>query len=182
MKAKLGKQNRIKVVKQLLDGKPAREITAEFKISRGLLYRLRKKYLLANKSAESLSLKTPSAVRVYHPKLSSERRLQLVKEVIEGKLPVSRACKNYGVSRTIFYRLKKRYLSALPKNRELALIDSSSRPKRIPRLTPQILEDKILELVRAHPEYSTHKIAAILKNSYGQPLISNKGAQNIFRR
>ena len=89
MEPKLNNQDRVRVVKQLLDGKPVNEITAEFKISRALLYRLRKKYLSSNQNAESLNLKTPSAERVHHPKLSSERRIRLIQEVVEAKLPVA---------------------------------------------------------------------------------------------
>jgi transposase-like protein len=83
-------------------------------------------------------------VLVVHPNapLSPEGRWRLVRLVVEDGWPVARAAERLQVSRTTAYRWLGRY-------RELGrvgLVDRSSRPHRMPRLTPAPVVRKIVHL------------------------------------
>jgi transposase-like protein len=81
---------------------------------------------------------------VVHPNapLSPQGRLRLVRLVVEGGWPVARAAERFQVSRTTTYRWVGRYRQAGP----AGLVDRSSRPHRMPRLTPAPTVRKIVHL------------------------------------
>jgi transposase-like protein len=81
---------------------------------------------------------------VVHPNapLSPEGRFRLVRLIVVDGWPVARAAERFQVSRTTAYRWLGRY-------RQLGragLVDRSSRPHRMPRLTPAPIVRKILHL------------------------------------
>src|SRR3990167_2695610 len=141
MKPKLDKHSRLAAVSKLLSGVLAKQVCAEFGISRALLYRLRKRYLEANKNPASLKVKSRRALSFGHPKLTPEDRLNLIKEVLEKDKSVCALCKKYGISRTVFYRLLARYHQAKSETKEgqgsgaekAALEDRPPIPHRFPK-------------------------------------------------
>jgi transposase len=81
---------------------------------------------------------------VVHPNapLSPQGRWRLVRCVVEDGWPVARAAERFQVSRTTAYRWVGRYRQA----GRAGLADRSSRPQRMPRLTPPPLVRKIKHL------------------------------------
>jgi len=99
---------------------------------------------------------------------------RVIERVILGREPVAKVCREYGISRTIFYRWLNRYEEG---GRKLDVLwEKIPEVKCYWRQATNKQIETILKIVIEHPEYSTHKIAEIL------PWISNHGVQNIFRR
>jgi transposase-like protein len=81
---------------------------------------------------------------VVHPNapLSPQGRWRLVRLIVEDGWPVARAAERFQVSRTTAYRWVGRYQQA---GRD-GLVDRSSRPHRMPRLTPAPMVRKVVHL------------------------------------
>ncbi len=79
-----------------------------------------------------------------HPNapLSPEGRLRLVRLICDHGWPVARAAERFQVSRTTAYRWLGRYRQA----GRAGLVDRSSRPRRMPRLTPAPVVRKVVHL------------------------------------
>jgi transposase InsO family protein len=70
----------------------------------------------------------------------------------------SRLCEGYGVSRTLGYRLAKRFTEG-----EAGLPERSRRPRGSPGVTPAAIEAAVLQLRGEHPAWGGRKIAGALK-------------------
>jgi transposase-like protein len=79
-----------------------------------------------------------------HPNapLSPEGRLRLVRLICDDGWPVARAAERFQVSRTTAYR----WLSRYQQDGRAGLVDRSSRPRRMPRLTPAPVVRRIVHL------------------------------------
>lgn len=111
------------------------------------------------------------------PKLTLNKRVELINKVKNQELTVVDACRAYGISRTIFYRLIKRYEESQDLN--------SLKPKKAvilvhPRKAAPKKEQRILEVVSQKPDLSSRKLAEFVSNRYFE--ISEKGTRNIFHR
>ena len=108
-------------------------------------------------------------------KLSAAKKVRLIKEVEAGK-SVSDVCRHAGISRTLFYRLKKRFKGFKT--------PSESSFKTVSLKTVSSKKQKeILLIVRKHPEYSTLKISQALgKDKNGKPIVGNHGVHNVLSR
>ncbi|MDP2632241.1 MAG: hypothetical protein Q8P25_00770 [Candidatus Curtissbacteria bacterium] len=109
------------------------------------------------------------------PKLTQKKRCELIERVRRGELSVTLGCKLYGISRTIFYRLNKRYTGK----------KSSVKPKKAqilnhPRRATPFREQTVLEKVLQNPHFSTKKLAKLITNECFA--ISEKGVRNILSR
>ncbi len=94
---------------------------------------------------------------------------------------VSQICRDFGISRTIFYRWLKRYQSVSEENKRAAL--ESQRPSGEAHWRyVKGAEEAILRLVMAHPEYSVHEISRQLPMIDGKPMMSSFGIYTIFNR
>lgn len=259
MSPKLDAQQRLKLIeKVILHKEPVAKICRENNISRVIFYRWLKRYLEADKNAQSLEPKvkseasTPNRVNqdleakileiiINNPNLScrsiyqklplngvgqpiigyhgvqnvmsrlnlstKEERLKysqnisrsntgvteynyltpeqkqaILDRVLINKEQVSEACKEYGLSRTAFYNLKRRYLQAPTGEKEEALERKKTEVARYWRQTPEEYEKAVLSLVSKHPEFGIRKLLNNLPQVAGVPIVSHHGIQNILRR
>jgi cellulose synthase/poly-beta-1,6-N-acetylglucosamine synthase-like glycosyltransferase/transposase-like protein len=109
------------------------------------------------------------------PKLSAQDRISLIEQVVLKNEPVSKVCQKAGISRTLFYRWLRRYKkegTVFPKKR------ARVSPRRVAR--EKVL--KILELVLAHPKWSSQKISSHLPKIDNRRLVGNHGVQNVLER
>ncbi len=97
-------------------------------------------------------------------------------------LKVSDACKRLGISFPTYYKWRRRLLEA-GKDSISALFDRRpSGKKHYKSLTPE-QEDAIIETILKYPEYGSQRIsAALIKNEYGMPVVSNGGVQKFLER
>jgi len=123
-------------------------------------------------------------------KLTPQERLLIIKKVEAGE-KISEVCRNYGISRPLFYRLLKRYRQSLEAakgqvsyQQELAALeDRKPIPHHLWKLTDESHQKKVLELVSKYPQLSAHKLVQVLPTRVsGRPILSNKGVQNILKR
>ncbi|TFG38864.1 MAG: glycosyltransferase, partial [Candidatus Aminicenantes bacterium] len=106
-------------------------------------------------------------------KLTAYFRKQVIALVEKQGWTVARTCREYGLSRQAFYKWRRRYSAG-----ESISLLNEIRPKPV-RQSTQIcekVEKKIIKLVCAHPEYSSHMIAHIINN------VGNHGVYNVLRR
>ena len=115
-------------------------------------------------------------------KLTPKQKLEMLERVVIGKEEVSKVCQEYGISRTLFYRLKKRYEEAALEERLQAVSPQVRYIKRYWRQTPERYEQTVLNLVVKHPEYSVRRIVRHLPKVAGVPVVGHHGVQNILRR
>ena len=140
-------------------------------------YKERLKYIRGEKTLSE----TSEGEGGRHFKLIPESRLAIIRRV-EAGAKVSAICKEYGISRTLFYRLLKRYKQASEEGKLAALSDRLPIPNHFARLTPGEIEKKVLEIVAECPQLSIHKIVEVLPQVAGRPILSNKGVQNVLAR
>ena len=107
----------------------------------------------------------------------------MVKKVEAGE-KVASVARQFGISRTLFYRYLKRYQQAQAAKEEpvKALENEAPVPKHFWHLTPPDIEKKVLDIVVQFPELSAHKIVEVLPAVGNKPILSNKGVQNVLRR
>jgi len=97
-----------------------------------------------------------------------EQRYKAVLEVSEGTISVTDVARRYGVSRQTVHKWLVRYA-----NHGLAgLADKSSKPDTCPHQMPAVVEAKILEMRRAHPEWGPRTILNRLTRAGVEPLPS----------
>jgi glycosyltransferase involved in cell wall biosynthesis/transposase len=180
VKPKLNLDQREELIKRALKGETIDRLCQEFGISRALFYRFLGRFKTKGKAA--LRPKNPKEEKLFHPKLTSQERIEVVERVLINHEKVKDVCARYGISRPIFYRLKKRYLLAKPEERSWALSDRLPIPKHPYHLISPEIEEEILSFVARYPELSSKKIVQVLPLVDGKPLVSNKGVQNVLRR
>ena len=107
--------------------------------------------------------------------LLPEERLKVVKLVDEGA-PIVQACTLFRITRRNFYKWQRRYHQSASGREYQAVTDKKPVIERYWRQVTEGQVEAIVKIVVEHPDYSTHKIAEILK------WIGNHGVQNVFRR
>ncbi len=103
-------------------------------------------------------------------------RLAVLRHAEEVTRNVSLTCRYYGITRTCFYRWRRRYAQL----GEGGLRDRSSRPRHSPRATSADVVGKIVYL-RQHYHFGPLKIAMYLKR-YHDLSLSQSGIWRILRR
>ncbi|MBI2595995.1 glycosyltransferase [Candidatus Daviesbacteria bacterium] len=93
---------------------------------------------------------------------------------------VTQICKDFNVSRTVFYRWLKRYQQLEEKNTE-SLVGLRPRGESHWRFIPGA-EDLVLKLVLSNPKYSAHQISRKLEQTNGKPIISSFGVHKILKK
>lgn len=92
---------------------------------------------------------------------------------------VSEACRQYGISRTLFYRWRRRFLSYGADG----LHPRPSRPRRWARQAEPRLEHAVLAYALAWPTHGPQRIADQLRRpSFGSWRVSGSGVYAILRR
>jgi transposase len=105
-------------------------------------------------------------------------RRQVIERATAG-MPVTRVCREAGISRTLFYRWKQRYLRA----GEAGLRPRPARPRRWGRQSPPALEQAVLAYALAYPTQGPRRIAEQLaQRRYKGWRVSATGAYKILRR
>ncbi|MFC1790528.1 glycosyltransferase, partial [Patescibacteria group bacterium] len=110
-----------------------------------------------------------------------KERLEAVRLVDEG-VPVSTVTRAYKISRPCFYKWSRRYHQASSGKEYQAVSDQRRLIKRYWRQATKKQVEIILKVVVEHPEYSTHRIADVLKRKLGEFALGNHGVQNVLRR
>ena len=87
-------------------------------------------------------------------RLTPAGRWVLVSRIVVDGWPVATAAESMGVSRETAYRWVRRYRA----EGRAGLVDRSSRPRRFPNQTPEVVEDRICEL-RLSRRWGPHRIA-----------------------
>ena len=85
-------------------------------------------------------------------------RLKILRHADSDQWNVAQTCRYFGISRTAFYRWKKRF----DQHREAGLADRSRTPHHQPRATSSAVVSKILSL-RQNYHFGAYRIAAYLR-------------------
>ena len=103
-------------------------------------------------------------------------REDFVKQVLEGKLPKSKLCAQYGISRPTGDKWLKRYLNGEP------LTDQSKAPFKTANKTPFEIEKLILDYRREHPAIGALKIKKALENKGYSGIPASSTINGILKR
>src|SRR3989338_8150253 len=90
-------------------------------------------------------------------RLSIEDKLHLIKRA-EASEKVSEICRQAGISRALFYRIRKRFYSSGKNPGSL----KPRKPQLIYKRVSGFNQNLILSIVRRYPEYSSKKISSLL--------------------
>ena len=172
MPAKLPEKEKKELIERYSRGASVTALCKEKKISRVVFYRWLKQY----KSTEE-----KKATVTINRKLSPEKRLEIITRVQAGE-KVKQLCKSYGISRTIFYRLKKRYHAAPDEKKLDALANKKPVIKRYHKQAPIAYEQAVLNAVTLYPELSSHKLVHVLPAIQNKPILGNHGVANVLKR
>lgn len=105
-------------------------------------------------------------------------RLKVMKRAEETG-NVSEACRQFGISRTLFYRWRRRYLSY----GATGLLPRPTRPQRWARQSAPQLEHAVLAYALAWPTHGPQRLADQLgRPSFGGWKVSASGVYAILRR
>src|SRR3989344_2767066 len=115
-----------------------------------------------------------------NPSGLSPRDRGIMFDMVKRGKTVSEVCRKFGISRVIFYRLKKRYEEA--GGAFFALEDKERKVERFGRQAPREVEEKIKQIVVASPLLSSHKISAFMKTQSDVPALGNHGVHNVLKR
>src|SRR3989344_2008686 len=101
-------------------------------------------------------------------------------DMVKRGITISEVCRKFGISRVIFYRLRKRYETA---GRAFsALEDKERKVERFGRQAPGEVEEKIKQIVISNPLLSSHKISAFMRTQSDVPVLGNHGVHNVLKR
>jgi transposase InsO family protein len=106
----------------------------------------------------------------------AQRRLAVLRHAEEVSGSVAKACRYYGISRTLFYKWRRRY----EEEGLSGLRDRSRRPKSSPSATPTEVVGKVIYL-RTNYHFGPQKISMYLKR-YHDIEVSTSGVWRILKR
>ncbi|HUV46561.1 MAG TPA: glycosyltransferase [Candidatus Bathyarchaeia archaeon] len=115
-------------------------------------------------------------------KLKASRRLAMIKQIEEGQKPVAQACREFGISRPVFYKWYQRYLEAPRGQKLVAMKDKERKIERFSRQIPVKYEKAVLQAVVRHPEYGIKKIMVCLPQIAAKPIVGYHGVQRVLER
>jgi transposase-like protein len=97
-------------------------------------------------------------------------KVQVLQRYQSGE-PVVRLCREFGISRTLFYRWLNRYKAS---GGRVAAMDKL-RPAGLEHWRFVNVSDILLELISEHPEYSLSQLSARLSERLGKRLLGTHG-------
>lgn len=106
----------------------------------------------------------------------AQRRLAVLRHAEEVSGSVAKTCRYYGISRTLFYKWRRRY----EEEGLSGLRDRSRRPKSSPSATPTEVVGKVIYL-RTNYHFGPQKISMYLKR-YHDIEVSTSGVWRILKR
>lgn len=109
-------------------------------------------------------------------KQKAEWRLKIIEEVIKGGKSITQVCKAHKISRKTFYCWKASYDQSSPEERLKNLENNNVKGFAHPRSISEKAQEEVLNIVRRHPEYSSHKISQI------SPEVGNHSVQKVLER
>jgi cellulose synthase/poly-beta-1,6-N-acetylglucosamine synthase-like glycosyltransferase/transposase-like protein len=119
----------------------------------------------------------------FKPKeLTPAQRLEMIERAIKYGEPVAKVCRDFEVSRPVFYKWLNRYLAVPEEEREVVLQDKKPKVERYYRQTPEKYEEAILSVVAQYPQFGVARIVEVLPQIAGKPLVGHHGVQNVLRR
>src|SRR3989339_606785 len=124
-----------------------------------------------SKDHKDLIRKNPSGL--------APRDRRLMFDMVERGKTVSEVCRRFGISRVIFYRLRKRYNEA--GGNFAALEDKKRQVERFARQAPPEIEEKVKQIIVTRPELSSHRISTVLASEH-QVALGNHGVHNVLKR
>jgi transposase len=105
-------------------------------------------------------------------KLNYSKRRKLIERIGSAEESIFALAKEFGVSRTLVYRIRGRY----EQSEDLLL--PGARRKRKPYL-PVDIEGQIIDLALSYPELSSWKLAELIK---GRIKLGHHGLYNLLKR
>ena len=105
-------------------------------------------------------------------KLNFKKRKEIIAKLNFGEQSLFSLAKGYRVSRTLLYRLRKRY------RQSENLLRPGARKKRKSSVSVD-LESQIIDLVLTYPELSSHKLTELVR---GKLRIGAHGVYNLLKR
>ncbi|HUS52013.1 MAG TPA: glycosyltransferase, partial [Candidatus Bathyarchaeia archaeon] len=114
--------------------------------------------------------------------LSPQQRLEMIERVTKFKESVSRVCRDFEVSRPVYYKWLKRYQTAPEEKRLEAFQDKVPKVERYFRQTPEKYVEAVLAVVSQYPEFGVARIVKTLPEIGSQPIVGHHGVQNVLRR
>ncbi len=152
------------------------KIAKHFKISSNGAWRVLKRKNFNTKRQRELHLKNFGPIVV--KELSFSDKLGMISHFQAGK-KVSDICKEFGVSRTIFYRWLKKYNEAGGRISSL----ESNRPEgqRHWKFIPEA-EERVIDVVIGHPDFSAQKIEKYLIAKTGKKIIGHSAIHKILKK
>src|SRR3989344_4957027 len=124
-----------------------------------------------SKDHKDLIRKNPSGL--------TPRDRMIMFDMVERGKTVSEVCRRFGISRVIFYRLRKRYNEA--GGNFAALEDKKRQVERFARQAPPEIEEKVKQIIVSRPELSSHRISTVLASEH-QVALGNHGVHNVLKR
>lgn len=106
----------------------------------------------------------------------------MVEGVVKYGRPVAHVCRDFHISRPIFYKWLKRYKAAPADKKIEALEDKKPKVERYYRQTPEKYEEAVLSAVAQYPELGVKKVVAVLPRIAGKPIVGYHGVQKILER
>ncbi len=190
MPAKLNKKERLRLIERvIIKGEPVTKVCQEAKISRTLFYRWLKRYSAEGKVTSRAPgrpiKKTPPKIKkkiTPFKKLSPQKKLEMVEQVVKYHQPVSKVCLDFRLSRPSLYKWLKRYHLAQKDKKLEAMEDKKPQISRYSRQTPAMYEKVVLDAVAQHPQLGVKRILEVLPRIADKPIIGYHGVQNILRR
>src|SRR3989338_7390932 len=115
--------------------------------------------------------------------LGPKARLKLLETVFKKHVPVSEACRKFGISRFTFYKWAKRYNSGKSRNVNLALLkDKDSTPGTLPKSVSLKIEAVVKQIAIKNPNLSKYAITSKAKELLGGRSPGVHGVYNILKR
>src|SRR3989338_4173409 len=114
-----------------------------------------------------------------NPSGLSPRDRRIMFDMVKRGITISEVCRKFGISRVIFYRLRKRYETV--GGAFSALEDKERKVERFGRQTPCEVEEKVKQVVISRPGFSSHKISKVLAVEH-QVQLGNHGVHNVLKR
>jgi len=106
------------------------------------------------------------------------QRMEFVKLLEAGTVPLAELCRRFGISRKTGYKWRDRYRQA----GEAGLADRSRRPRAAPRRSPPAVERQVLGVRSRHPCWGGRKIRRVLQDRGGRTVPSASTITAILRR
>ncbi|KKQ33993.1 MAG: Glycosyl transferase family 2 [Candidatus Nomurabacteria bacterium GW2011_GWB1_37_5] len=218
MKPKLTLPERERLLKRVLAGEPVSSLCREAGISRVLIYRWLHRYKdsvqfknLKDRETQAKLMTTAVSPKkgeiAERPHYPVTIRIRAIESVLSQNKSITQVCRDFNISKTIFYRWLNRYKQAgqtgerlqvdtrkqaLPETTEPRLFDENKavaaledrKPfiEKYPNQVSDEYEDLILDAAAHYPELSSHKLVDMLPMVGNRPVVGNHGVQNVLRR